>query len=99
LEDSFELPSELNIYGAQETRDALLAWVGKQNTLGTEYLNISAKSVEVVDGSGLQVISALFNMEPRCRIVAASDVFLDSCRTLGLWHWIDAKVLKQSQGA
>lgn len=99
MEESFELPSELNIYGALETRDALLAWVEKQNTLGTEYLNLSASNVEVVDGSGLQLISALFNMEQRCRIVSASEVFVESCRTMGLVHWLDTKIMKQTQGA
>lgn len=99
MEDAFELPSELNIYGALEARDALLAWVEKQNAAGAEHLNLSASQVEVVDGSGLQLIGALFNMEQRCRLVSASEAFTESCRTMGLGQWLDTKVMKQSQGS
>ena len=54
MSEPFELPTELNIYSALETRDALLAWVTEQMGKGQDGLEISARNVEEVDGSGLQ---------------------------------------------
>jgi anti-anti-sigma regulatory factor len=87
---AFELPAELTIYGALEIRDALLAWVAQHSDKSDRVLDISAKEVAEVDGSGLQLLAALTNMEVSWQLVAASPAFSEACRTLGLSHWVDS---------
>ena len=91
---AFELPAELTIYGALETRDALLAWVTEHSSKSDRTLNISAKDVVEVDGSGLQLLAALSNMDVPWQLVDASSAFREACRTLGLGHWVDSLPLK-----
>jgi ABC-type transporter Mla MlaB component len=90
----FELPAEMTIYSALETRDALLAWVTEQSAKSSSHLEVSAAHVGEVDGSGLQLLAALSNMDVTWRLVAASTVFMEACRTLGLAHWLDPRYLK-----
>lgn len=99
MSEPFELPAELNIYSALDTRDALLAWVAEQSSKNPEHLDISAKNVEEVDGSGLQLLAALSNMEQNWHLVDTSDAFSDACRTLGFSNWIDKRYLKSGAGA
>jgi len=87
--DRFELPAELNIYGAQETRDALLAWVTEQTAKGRELLEVSARDVSEVDGSGLQLLASLSNGDTPWHLVEPSDALLDACRTMGLGDWLE----------
>jgi ABC-type transporter Mla MlaB component len=98
MSDPFELPAELNIYSALETRDALLAWVTEHASKGQDTLNVSAKNVEEVDGSGLQLLAALANMEHAWQLVDPSDALVDACRTMGLSQWLDQRVLKSGSG-
>lgn len=91
---AFELPAELTIYGALETRDALLAWVTEHTGKSDRTLDISARQVAEVDGSGLQLLAALSNMDVPWQVVDASPVFSEACRILGLSHWIDHLPLK-----
>ena len=88
--ERFELPAELNIYGALETRDALLAWVSEQSAKGRDFLEVSARDVSEVDGSGLQLLASLSNGDIAWRLVDASDALEDACRTLGLGAWLDS---------
>lgn len=90
----FELPAELTIYSALETRDALLAWVTEQSAKSSNHLEVSAREVCEVDGSGLQLLAALTNMDLTWRLVEASTVFSEACRTLGLASWLDPRYLK-----
>lgn len=90
----FELPAELTIYSALETRDALLAWVTEQSAKSSSHLEVSARQVCEVDGSGLQLLAALTNMDLTWRLVAASTVFMEACRTMGLASWLDERYLK-----
>ena len=99
MSERFELPSELNIYGVLETRDALLAWVTEHATKGHDYLEISARDVQEVDGSGLQLLPSISNMDQSWRLVEASDRFIDACRVMGLTQWLDSRYLKNSAGA
>ena len=92
----YELPSELNIYSALESRDALLAWVTEHTNNSGETLEISAASVTEVDGSGLQLLAALSNMEHSWHLVDSSAVFNEACRTLGFGHWLDKRYLKNA---
>jgi len=85
----FELPEELTIYGVVETRDAMLAWVTEQTAKSAKLLEVSAARVREVDGSGLQLVAALANMEQPWQLVAASEPFRDACNTLGLSSWLD----------
>jgi ABC-type transporter Mla MlaB component len=98
MSDRFELPSELNIYSALESRDALLAWVTEQTTKAKGYLEISARDVVEVDGSGLQLLAALSNMEQTWHLVEASEPFAEACRTLGFGDWLDKRYLKENSG-
>jgi ABC-type transporter Mla MlaB component len=91
MSDRFELPAELNIYGALEIRDALLAWVTENTAKGGDYLEISARDVAEVDGSGLQLLASLSNMGQSWRLAEASTVFSDACRTLGFADWLDGR--------
>ncbi len=90
--ERFELPSELNIYSAMETRDALLAWV--QGAQGGEHLEISAREVAEVDGSGLQLLASLSHGQTPWRLVDASAAFVDACRILGLTQWLAPRYLE-----
>jgi anti-anti-sigma regulatory factor len=85
----FELPAELTIYGAVETRDALLAWVAEQSAESSSLLEVSAREVAVVDGSGLQLLAALGNMDLPWRLVDISTALSDACRIMGLTTWLE----------
>ena len=98
MSERFELPSELNIYSVMESRDALLAWVSDQAAQAREFLEISARDIENVDGAGLQLLAALSNMGQSWRLVEASDVFIDACNNMGFSHWVDKRYLKVSDG-
>jgi len=93
----FELPVELNIYSAIETRDALLAWSSEQASQGVAYPEVSARDVAEVDGSGLQLMAALGNTGHRWRLVEASTVVMEACCTLGFGQWLDASHLKNQR--
>lgn len=99
MSEPFELPAELNIYSALETRDALLAWATEQTTKGRDSLEISARHVAEIDGAGLQLLAALSNMGPSWRLVEASDAFSEACQTMGISQWLDKRTLKPAPGA
>lgn len=84
----FELPEEMTIYSAVETRDALLAWVTEQTTKGVKMLDISAAKVCEIDGSGLQLLAALSHMDQPWRLVNPSDALADACQAMGLSNWL-----------
>ncbi|RFO96583.1 hypothetical protein DIC66_13185 [Rhodoferax lacus] len=96
--ERFELPAELNIYGALEIRDTLLAWVAEQTAKGRDLLSISARDVSEVDGSGLQLLAALSNSGTPWRLVEASPAFVQACRTIGLVDWLDSRYLNTETG-
>jgi len=79
MSDAFELPQELNIYRALETRDSLLAWVAAQASQSKGALEISARHVAEIDGAGLQLLAALDNMEQPWHVVA-------TCTAQGGWQ-------------
>jgi anti-anti-sigma regulatory factor len=99
MSEPFELPAELNIYSALETRDALLAWVAEETSKNPDHLEISAKNVQEVDGSGLQLLAALSNMEHSWRLVQVSETFAEACKTLGFGAWVDKRYLKAAPEA
>ena len=99
MDERFELPAELNIYSTLETRDALLAWVAEQVPKGKEFLEVSARDVQEVDGSGLQLLAALGHGEQRWRLVEASAVFVEACRTMGFSNWLDNRYFKTGAAA
>jgi anti-anti-sigma regulatory factor len=90
MKTPFSLPSELNIYSALETRDALLAWVTERASKA-DSLEISAREVAEVDGSGLQLLAALSNMEHSWHLVESSEAFTEACRTMGFGHWLEPR--------
>jgi anti-anti-sigma regulatory factor len=91
---TFDLPSDLRIYSAVETRDALLAWVEAQP--GQETLEVSARDVEEVDGSGLQLLASLSNLGAPWRLVESSESFDNACRLMGFGQWLGKRVLKST---
>lgn len=84
----FDLPAELTIYSAIETRDSLLAWATEQTAKSNSQLEISAAAVTDVDGSGLQLLAALSNMDLTWKLIDASAAFSEACRTMGLADWL-----------
>nr|WP_315490850.1 STAS domain-containing protein [uncultured Rhodoferax sp.] len=94
MSNRFELPAELNIYSALESRDALLAWATDQMTRAKGPLEVSARDVAEVDGAGLQLLAALSNMEQSWHLVESSECFSEACRTIGFGHWLDERYLK-----
>jgi ABC-type transporter Mla MlaB component len=88
----FELPEEMTIYSAVETRDALLAWVTEQGTKSAKLLEISAAKVREVDGSGLQLLASLAHMDQPWRLVEPSAALLEAGKTLGLESWLDDQI-------
>lgn len=88
MHHAFELPQELTIYSAVETRDALLAWVTGQTANDSQGLAISAAKVAQIDGSGLQLLTALTKLEQPWRLVDASPAVTNACATLGLADWL-----------
>ena len=90
----FELPAEANIYNIMETRDSLQAWVAEQNLKSQGPLEISARDVEEIDGAGLQLLASLSSTVPDWRLVDASPIFMDACRTMGFDHWLDVRYLR-----
>lgn len=96
--ERFELPAELNIYSALETRDALLSWVAEQAAQGRDRLDISARDVVEVDGSGLQLLAALSHGDTPWHLVEASGAFAEACRTLGLGNWLNGRYLTSAAG-
>jgi ABC-type transporter Mla MlaB component len=86
----FELPAELTIYGAVETRDAMLAWVAERSAQSGRTLEVSARAVTEMDGSGLQLLAALSNMDLSWRVVDASSAFTEACHTMGLAEWLES---------
>lgn len=84
----FELPEELTIYSAVETRDALLAWVTAQGDDPSKPLGISAAKVCEVDGSGLQLLASLAHMDQPWQLLNPSEALLQACQTMGLSTWL-----------
>ena len=84
----FELPEEMTIYSAVETRDALLAWVTEQSAKSSKLLEISASNVSEIDGSGLQLVASLANMGQPWQLIDPSEAFADACKTMGLIAWL-----------
>lgn len=96
MSHAFELPQELNIYSALETRDALLAWIAQRTAKSGGVLEISANNVSEIDGAGLQVLAALANMDQPWHIVEPSAPFAEACKVMGLSSWIDERGLNNN---
>jgi anti-anti-sigma regulatory factor len=94
MSERFELPVELNIYSALETRDALLARVAEQGARGRDSLEVSARDVAEVDGSGLQLLAALSHGGTPWRLVEVSVAFEQACRTIGMLDLLEARYTK-----
>ncbi|AGX87868.1 STAS domain-containing protein [Candidatus Symbiobacter mobilis] len=89
MSEQFELPEEMTIYSAIETRDKLLAWVSKQTAKNTAVLDVSAAKVSEIDGAGLQLLASLANMDHAWRLTHPSDAVVRACSLLGLTRWLD----------
>ncbi len=85
----FNLPTDMRIYQAHETRDAMLAWMHARSPQGSPCLEISARDVLEIDGCGLQLLAALSNQERHWRLVDASEAFSSACLAMGFGHWLD----------
>ena len=96
MSDPFELPGELNVYTAMETREALLSWVQERVQGGSAHLELSASGVQEIDGAGLQLLASLSKLETPWRLVGSSEAFSAACALLGYGHWIDKRYLKQA---
>ena len=99
MSEQFELPAELNIYSALETRDALIAWAAEQSPRAREFLDISAAQVAEVDGAGLQLLASLSNMGQSWRLRDPSERFTEACRTMGFGDWLKGQPIHAYNGA
>jgi ABC-type transporter Mla MlaB component len=85
----FELPEEMTIYSAIETRDALLAWVTEQSAKSAKLLQISGANVSEIDGSGLQLLASLAHMDQPWQLVEPSEALREAGKTMGLGDWLN----------
>jgi ABC-type transporter Mla MlaB component len=99
MSEHFELPAELNIYSALETRDALLAWSAEHAPKAREFLEISAAQVAEVDGAGLQLLASLSNMGQSWLLRDPSERFSEACRTMGFGDWLKGRPIHATHGA
>jgi len=90
---AFDLPAELNIYGALETRDALLAWLAANAGADDQPLAVNAAAVAEVDGAGLQLLTALTRLDRPWHLVDPSAALTQACATLGLSQWLAQHVV------
>jgi ABC-type transporter Mla MlaB component len=88
MSQAFELPEEMNIYSAVETRDALLAWVTEQTAKSAKLLEISGAKVREVDGSGLQLLASLSHSDQPWCLVDPSHALAEACTNIGLGDWL-----------
>ncbi|MDD2808386.1 STAS domain-containing protein [Rhodoferax sp.] len=88
MSQAFELPEEMTIYSAVETRDALLAWVTAQTAASSKVLEISAAKVSEIDGSGLQLLVSLSHIDQPWKLTQPTDALVQACATLGLGDWL-----------
>lgn len=86
---AFELPEELTIYTALETRDALLGWIATQEAKAVPTLDLSAAKVREVDGAGLQLLAALSHLEHPWRLLNVGATLSDAAQLLGLADWLN----------
>jgi ABC-type transporter Mla MlaB component len=89
----FELPQEMTIYSAVETRDALLSWVTEEAAKSSKLLQVSAAQVSEIDGSGLQLLAALAHIDQPWQLVNPSAALQDACITLGMQAWLDQRIV------
>lgn len=87
MNSRFDLPAELTIYSAAETREALLGWLSRQRH-DSGMLELGASAVTEVDGAGLQVLAA-FHTSVHLQghtwtLFEPSAVLVSGCRTLGM---------------
>lgn len=98
MRERFELPGELTIYSAAETREALLGWLHRQDLGSTDLLEIGAAQVEEVDGAGLQLLGALAQTLAKqgvpWKVCDASAPMRDACQVLGASNWLDNSAAK-----
>lgn len=85
---AFDLPAELTIYTATETRESMLGWIKTCEAGASGPLLISARDVEAVDGAGLQLLAALLPMDLEWSISDPSPPFAKACGLAGLLHWL-----------
>ncbi len=84
----FDLPDEMTIYSAVETRDKLLAWTSEQSSKNADVFEVSAAHVTEIDGAGLQVLAAWVNMDQPWKILQPSAAFTHACEAMGLVQWL-----------
>lgn len=89
----FDLPGELTIFSAAETRTALLVWLAGLPAESEQPIELDAGQVLDFDGAGVQLLcafSALMSRRDRAwRLASPSDTLIQRCRTAGLSAWID----------
>lgn len=89
----FNLPGELTIFSAAETRTALLAWLAEQPGEPDQPLEVDAQQVLDIDGAGVQLLCALSTLLAQkgwaWRLVSPTGTLARACRTLGLSDWLE----------
>ena len=95
MRERFELPVELTIYSAAETRAALLAWLERQDLSAAEPVEIGGANIEDVDGAGLQLLGALAQTLSQrgaaWRVSNPSRALREACEVLGSSQWLSSE--------
>ena len=84
----FELPSELNIYTAAETAQAMLTWFNNSRNQHVTHLTLNGNAVAEVDAAGLQLLASLHNScasnALHWQLEQASHTLSAACERLGI---------------
>jgi len=88
MQAPFDLPEDFNVYHAEDTLEALKAWLRDSGLAPGALLPISAAKVMEMDGTGMQLLASLCNSGYRLRIVDASRKFVEALETTGHMHWL-----------
>lgn len=84
----FELPEEFNVYGAQDTLQAIRTWLTLAEVMPGDAIEIDAGRVMEIDGTGIQILAALTHSGYRWKLVEASAKFVSACLLTGHKHWL-----------
>ena len=84
----FELPEDFNVYHAEDTLEALKAWLAHTAASHGALLQLSAARVMEMDGTGMQLLASLCNSGYRLHLVDASPKFVEALQTTGHMHWL-----------
>lgn len=88
MQAPFELPEDFNVYHAEDTLQALKAWLADSAPTHGALLQLSAARVMEMDGTGMQLLASLCNSGYKLHLVDTSPKFVEALQTTGHMHWL-----------